>query len=115
MGVLSRRTISLQSRTHVSCRTPNATIARCLQGGAESWNVRDRHMAETLAWLRANRPKGKTVVWAHNSHLGDARATGMAVQGEVNLGQLARERWNNNVFLLGFTTHSGEVTAASRW
>ncbi|PYX96382.1 MAG: erythromycin esterase [Acidobacteria bacterium] len=84
-------------------------------GGAESWNVRDRHMAETLAWLRANRPKGKTVVWAHNSHLGDARATGMAVQGEVNLGQLARERWNNNVFLLGFTTHSGEVTAASRW
>jgi erythromycin esterase-like protein len=84
-------------------------------GRAESWNVRDRHMAETLAWLRQNRPEAKIVVWAHNSHLGDARATEMSARGEVNLGQLARECFGDDVFLLGFTTHSGEVTAASQW
>jgi erythromycin esterase-like protein len=97
-------------------------------GRAESWNVRDTHMAETLEWLRGARAGGKSeagrvreagrkiVVWAHNSHLGDARATEMSAHGEVNLGQLARERFGEeNVFLLGFTTHSGEVTAASDW
>src|SRR5438270_1650876 len=85
-------------------------------GRAESWNVRDRHMAETLGWLRQNRPQMKIVVWAHNSHLGDARATEMAAHGEVNLGQLAREQFGeDDVFLLGFTTCSGEVTAASEW
>ncbi len=84
-------------------------------GRAESWNVRDRHMAETLARIRENRPGAKIVVWAHNSHLGDARATDMSSRGEVNLGQLARERFGEEAFLLGFTTHSGEVTAASDW
>ncbi len=84
-------------------------------GRAESWNVRDRHMAETLEWLRQNRPRMKIVVWAHNSHLGDARATEMSAQGEINLGQLLRERYGSDTFLLGFTTHSGEVTAASEW
>ncbi len=83
-------------------------------GRAESWNVRDHHMAETLEWLRI-RGRPKIVLWAHNSHLGDARATDMSAQGEVNLGQLARERWGRDVFLLGFTTYSGEVTAASSW
>jgi erythromycin esterase-like protein len=84
-------------------------------GRAESWNLRDRHMAETLEFLRRNRPEAKIVVWAHNSHLGDARATEMSARGEVNLGQLMRERFPTEVFLLGFTTHSGEVTAASEW
>ncbi len=84
-------------------------------GRAESWNVRDRHMAETLEWLRGKRPGAKIVVWAHNSHLGDARATAMSAHGEINLGQLARERFGGEVFLVGFTTHSGEVTAASGW
>jgi erythromycin esterase-like protein len=84
-------------------------------GRAGSWNVRDRHMAETLEFLRRNRPRAKIVVWAHNSHLGDARATEMSARGEVNLGQLMRERFPGEVFLLGFTTHSGEVTAASEW
>jgi erythromycin esterase-like protein len=84
-------------------------------GRADSWNVRDRHMAETLEWLRQSRPAAKIVVWAHNSHLGDARATQMSEIGEVNLGQLARERFGEEVFLIGFTTHSGEVTAASEW
>ena len=57
-------------------------------GRAESWNVRDRHMAEILGLLLENRPGAKIVVWAHNSHLGDARATELAEHGEVNLGQL---------------------------
>ncbi|MGH9586887.1 MAG: erythromycin esterase family protein [Acidobacteriaceae bacterium] len=85
------------------------------EGRAESWNVRDRHMAESLAWLCQIRPKARIVVWAHNSHLGDASATEMSARGEVNLGQLTRERFGDEVFLLGFTTHSGEVTAAARW
>jgi erythromycin esterase-like protein len=82
---------------------------------AESWNVRDEHMAETLAWLRQMQPGAKIVVWAHNSHLGDARATDMSEHGERNVGQLARERFGDDVFSIGFTTHSGEVTAASQW
>jgi len=89
---------------------------RTLFGGrAESWNVRDRHMAETLEWLCRIQPDARVVVWAHNSHLGDASATEMASRGEINLGQLARERFGEDVFLLGFTTYSGEVTAASEW
>lgn len=82
---------------------------------AESWNVRDRHMAESLAWLCQIRPTARIVVWAHNSHVGDASATEMSKQGEVNLGQLTRERFGDEAFLLGFTTHSGEVTTAARW
>jgi erythromycin esterase-like protein len=89
---------------------------RAMFGGrAESWNIRDEHMAETLAWVRNIRPRTKIVVWAHNSHLGDARATEMSAHGERNVGQLIRERFDQDVFLIGFTTHSGEVTAASDW
>jgi erythromycin esterase-like protein len=89
---------------------------RAMFGGrAESWNIRDEHMAETLAWLRRIRPGAKIVVWAHNSHLGDARATEMSARGERNVGQLMRERFEEDAFLIGFTTHSGEVTAASQW
>jgi erythromycin esterase-like protein len=84
------------------------------RGREESWNVRDDHMAETLAWLREMRPESRIVVWAHNSHLGDARATEMSARGEINLGQRPRERFDG-VFSLGFTTCSGEVTAASQW
>jgi len=76
---------------------------------------RDEHMAETLAWLCQIRPGAKIVVWAHNSHLGDARAAEMSAQGERNVGQLTRERFGDDFFLIGFTTHSGEVTAASQW
>ncbi|HEV2608794.1 MAG TPA: erythromycin esterase family protein, partial [Noviherbaspirillum sp.] len=90
-------------------------------GRNESWNQRDSHMAETLDALREHigRQKGrpaKIVVWAHNSHLGDARATEMGDHGELNLGQLVRERYGTEQsFLLGFTTHTGTVTAASEW
>src|SRR5215469_3110769 len=81
-----------------------------------SWNVRDRHMADTLDRLLDHLgADSKMVVWAHNSHLGDARATEMGRVGELNLGQLVRERHPNESFLVGFTSYSGEVTAASNW
>jgi erythromycin esterase-like protein len=81
-----------------------------------SWNLRDRHMAETLDRVMTHLgPSSKIVVWAHNSHLGDARATEMGRQNELNLGQLVRERYQGAAFSLGFTTYSGEVTAASNW
>ena len=84
-----------------------------------SWNLRDTHMADTLDALIAHVTKtsrsARAVVWAHNSHLGDARATEMGQHGEINLGQLARERYQEEVKLIGFTTHAGSVTAASDW
>jgi erythromycin esterase-like protein len=89
------------------------------RGRVSSWNLRDTHMADTLdalvAHLRRQGRDGKVVVWAHNSHLGDARATEMGRGGELNLGQLARERHPNDVLLVGFTTHTGSVTAAHDW
>ena len=90
-----------------------------MRGHVESWNQRDRHMVQTLAELDAHlsapgRP-ARIVVWAHNSHLGDARATEMGEQGELNVGQLVRERWPQECALVGFTTHTGEVLAADDW
>lgn len=88
-------------------------------GEVSSWNLRDHHMAETLAslvtHLEERSKPAKVVVWAHNSHLGNARATQMGERGEFNLGQLARERYGHQAVLIGFTTHSGTVTAASDW
>ena len=84
-----------------------------------SWNLRDSHMVETLDALVAhlNRQGGqaKVVVWAHNSHLGDARATEMGQRGELNVGQLMRQKYGREAVLIGFTTHHGTVTAASDW
>jgi erythromycin esterase-like protein len=96
------------------------------RGRVSSWNLRDRHMTETLAALeehigrqlaglpgQVQRPR--FAVWAHNSHLGDARATEMGQGGELNVGQLVRERWGDESFLIGFSTYHGTVTAASDW
>lgn len=81
-----------------------------------SWNLRDRHMADTLDAIAQHLgPDSKIVVWAHNSHLGDARATQMGEYGELNLGQLVREQYEENAYLIGFTTDSGTVAAASHW
>jgi erythromycin esterase-like protein len=89
------------------------------RGRHASWNLRDTHMADTLdalvAHLRGQGRAGKVVVWAHNSHLGDARATELGAAGELNLGQLARERHGDDAVLVGFTTHDGHVTAAHDW
>lgn len=105
----------------------NARVARnaeryyrtMLHGRVASWNIRDEHMAETLAELlrhlehRGRNPK--VIVWAHNSHLGDARATEMGEAGELNLGQLIRERYGADMKNIGFTTYAGTVIAASDW
>jgi erythromycin esterase-like protein len=105
----------------------NARVARnaehyyrtMLSGRVASWNIRDEHMAETLGRLRAHlEQRGrvpKVIVWAHNSHLGDARATQMGEAGELNLGQLVRERHGSDARSIGFTTYTGEVIAASDW
>jgi erythromycin esterase-like protein/predicted phosphoribosyltransferase len=89
------------------------------KGRVESWNLRDHHMMETLhelmTFLERRQPDARVVVWAHNSHLGDARATEMGEGGELNVGQLARERFGASAVLVGFTTYTGTVTAASEW
>ncbi|MFL5807047.1 MAG: erythromycin esterase family protein [Roseiflexaceae bacterium] len=92
---------------------------RTMFHGRESWNLRDTHMAETLDALIAHLSRqvrhAKVVVWAHNSHLGDARATEMGQHGELNLGQLVRQRYGQDTFNIGFSTYSGTVTAAADW
>ncbi len=87
---------------------------RTMFHGRVSWNLRDRHMAQTLEAL-ALHLAGKVVVWAHNSHVGDARATEMGERGELTLGQLVRERYPGNSALVGMTTYRGSLTAASDW
>jgi len=88
-------------------------------GRAASWNVRDQHMAETLeellGHLSARGQPPKVVVWAHNSHLGDARATESGEEGQLNLGQLVREKHGLSSKLIGLTTYAGTVIAASNW
>ena len=89
------------------------------RGRVSSWNLRDRHMTETLVALQAhldaqNLPP-KIVVWAHNSHLGDARATEMSERGEWNVGQLMREKFGGQCVILGLTTYAGTVAATSNW
>jgi len=88
-----------------------------VQGGAASWNVRDRHMVETLQRLLAfHGPDAKAIVWEHNTHIGDARATDMARSGMVNVGQLTRQaRGSNDVVLIGFGSFSGSVIAGREW
>ena len=86
-------------------------------GSHESWNLRDRHMFETLQRVLAQAgPDSKAVVWAHNSHIGDARFTDMGTERrELNIGQLCRQSYGADAALIGFGTHSGTVAAASEW
>lgn len=105
----------------------NARVARdaeeyyrtMLDRQVSSWNVRDRHMFETLDQLAAHLGRrgraGKIVVWAHNSHVGNAVATEMSDRGEFNIGALARARYGTDARLIGFTTNAGTVSAASDW
>jgi erythromycin esterase-like protein len=89
------------------------------RGRVSSWNLRDQHMADTLSALAhhlgTETRQSRVVVWEHNSHIGDARATEMGLRGEHNLGQLIRSAWPEESLLVGFTTHHGTVTAASDW
>ena len=87
--------------------------------GTTAWNQRDGHMMETLAvlgqHLEHQQQQAKIVVWSHNLHIGDSRAISISREGRISLGQLARERHGQNAVLIGFTTDSGTVTAASDW
>ena len=102
----------------------NATVVREAEryyrvmyyGNRESWNLRDRHMFDTLQAVLAHRgPDSRAVVWAHNSHVGVAAATEMGMRGEYNIGQLAREYWGGRSYHIGFGTDHGTVAAASNW
>ncbi|MCX6129469.1 MAG: erythromycin esterase family protein, partial [Proteobacteria bacterium] len=90
-----------------------------IRDDVSSWNLRDRHMAETIAHIRQHlidhSEKPKLIVWAHNSHVGDARATEMSKRGEFNIGQVTKELYATDCISLGFTTYEGTVTAASNW
>jgi erythromycin esterase len=98
-------------------RNAEAYYRAVIRGGASSWNVRDRHMTETLGRLLDHHgPDAKAIVWEHNTHVGDARYTDMAEGGLVNVGQLARERWGEEeVVLVGFGSHRGAVVAGPKW
>jgi erythromycin esterase-like protein len=102
----------------------NARIVRAAEqyyrvmyrGSRESWNLRDRHMFDTLQMLlRAGGPDAKAVVWAHNSHIGNAAATAMGWQGEFNIGELCRTAYGEDAVLIGFGTDRGTVAAADDW
>jgi erythromycin esterase-like protein len=109
------------------CAEQNALVVRnaeeyyrnMFRREVSSWNLRDTHMMESLVALTNHLSKqgrsAKTIVWAHNSHLGDARATQMSERGELNLGQLVREHFGAEAVSIGFTTYDGTVTAASDW
>ena len=88
-----------------------------VRGGAESWNLRDRHMADTLDRLmRHYGPDAKAIVWEHNTHIGDARYTTMANEGMYNVGQLVRqEHGDDGVVLAGFGSSQGTVVAGRSW
>jgi erythromycin esterase-like protein len=86
------------------------------QGSNESWNLRDRHMFETLQHVMDRRgPDAKAVVWAHNSHIGDAAATSMGWRGQFNIGELCRMAFRDDAVLIGFGTDRGKVAAADDW
>jgi erythromycin esterase-like protein/predicted phosphoribosyltransferase len=121
---LARRDGRVGGRDDLFFIEQNARIVRnaeqyyriMFRGRHESWNLRDRHMVQTLTELMRFLGDGsRVVVWAHNSHLGDARATEMGEAGELNVGQLVREEFGARAVLIGQTTHTGTVTAAPDW
>jgi erythromycin esterase-like protein len=101
----------------------NARIVRAAEeyyrimyrGSAESWNLRDRHMFDTLQSLLRRRPGSKAIIWAHNSHIGNAAATSMGWEGEFNIGELCRTAFGDDCVAIGFGTDRGKVAAASNW
>lgn len=88
-----------------------------VRGGPDSWNIRDRHMVEALSRIKEfHGPHAKAIIWEHNTHIGDARATDMAAEGMVNVGQLLREKFGQeHLFAVGFGTYQGSVIASNKW
>ena len=123
-GVVAEDELFCAQQNAQTVRNAEEYYRSMFRGRVTSWNLRDKHMAQTLDALlahldrhpgaRAGKPS-RIVVWAHNSHVGDARATEVGGDGQLTLGQLAREKYGADCRLIGFSTYSGTVTAASEW
>lgn len=116
-GLLRREALFDAQQNALVAKNAEAYYRIMVRGGPASWNLRDTHMTDTLERLLAHHGTGsRGIVWEHNTHVGDARATDMAAGGMVNVGQLARERWGaDDVVLVGFSSHSGSVIAGRWW
>jgi erythromycin esterase-like protein len=120
-GLLAEDEVFYAQQNAQTVRNAEVYYRAMFGGRVTSWNLRDHHMAQTLHALLAHQERhgesgpGRIVVWAHNSHVGDARATELGADGQLTLGQLVRERYGEDSRLIGFTTYSGTVTAASEW
>ncbi|MGV0792513.1 erythromycin esterase family protein [Mycolicibacterium sp. XJ1819] len=120
-GLLAEDEAFYAQQNALTVRNAEAYYRAMFSGRVTSWNLRDQHMAQTLEALQTHldrhngREPARIVVWAHNSHVGDARATEVTGDGQLTLGQLARERYGDDCRLIGFTTYTGTVTAAGEW
>ncbi len=120
-GLLAEDELFYAEQNAQTVRDAEVYYRAMFSGRVTSWNLRDKHMAHTLEALLAHldrhhdAPSARIVVWAHNSHVGDARATEVWADGQLTLGQLARQRFGAESRLIGFSTYTGTVTAASDW
>lgn len=120
-GQLAQDELFYAQQNALTVRDAEAYYRAMFRGRVTSWNMRDKHMADTLAALcghldqHGGAEPARIVVWAHNSHVGDARATEVSADGQLTIGQLARERYAQDCRLIGFSTYQGTVTAASDW
>jgi erythromycin esterase-like protein/predicted phosphoribosyltransferase len=120
-GLLAEDELFYAEQNAQTVRNAEVYYRAMFSGRVTSWNLRDKHMAQTLDALlkhldrHQDVPSARIVVWAHNSHVGDARATEVWADGQLTLGQLVRERYGDQARLIGFSTYAGTVTAASEW
>jgi erythromycin esterase-like protein len=120
-GQLAEDELFYAQQNAMTVRNAEEYYRGMFRGRVTSWNMRDKHMAQTLNALMAHLDRhsgaepARIVVWAHNSHVGDARATEVSADGQLTIGQLAREQYGEQSRLIGFSTFSGTVTAASDW
>jgi erythromycin esterase-like protein/predicted phosphoribosyltransferase len=120
-GLLAEDEMFYAQQNAQTVRNAEVYYRAMFSGRVTSWNLRDQHMAQTLEALLKHLdrhhdvPSARIVVWAHNSHVGDARATEVATDGQLTLGQLVRQRYGDQSRLIGLSTYSGTVTAASEW
>ncbi len=120
-GLLAEDELFYAEQNAQTVRNAEVYYRAMFSGRVNSWNLRDQHMAQTLGALlkhldrHHDAPSARIVVWAHNSHVGDARATEVWADGQLTLGQLVRQHYGEQSRLIGFSTHGGTVTAASEW
>ncbi len=120
-GLLAEDELFYAQQNAQTVRNAEVYYRAMFSGRVTSWNLRDKHMAQTLEALlqhldrHGDVPSARIVVWAHNSHVGDARATEVWADGQLTLGQLVRERYGDESRLIGLSTYAGTVTAASEW